>query len=188
MLVRVPLVLFAAACSLVGCGSNTGISGTYYAPEYDYSEFYALTNGKTFQVIVSGNPFPNIPQEEMERRLLPVMQANHPQPELTFTYDAPAEEPHPDYQLVLVFDPADNLTAARVCASQIRHRPHQSGRFYVFGVYCRNDLALTQSTARMDASSPEDPRIGQLFSDLFLVLFNPFPPRRGHRPFPFMSH
>lgn len=186
MFMRLPSALLVAACLLSGCTANTGIAGTDYAPEYDFSEFYAATNGRTFQVVVSGNPFPHLSQDEMKRRLLPVMQANRPQPRLTFTYDVPAEEPHPDYRLMLVFDPANDLTAARVCANQIRHRPHQAGRFYVFGVYCRNTAALSQSTARMTASSPEDPRIGQLFSDLFLVLFTPFPPRREPRPFPFI--
>jgi hypothetical protein len=30
--------------------------GADYATAYDFSEFYYVTNGKTFQVIVSGNP------------------------------------------------------------------------------------------------------------------------------------
>jgi hypothetical protein len=188
MATRLLSALLAAVWLLTGCTANAGIAGTDYAPAYDFSEFYAATNGKTFRVVVSGNPFPDLSQDEMKRRLLPVMQANRPQPKLTFTYDVPAEEPHPDYRLVLVFDPANDLTAARVCAGQIRHRPHQPGRFYVFGIYCRNDAFLSQSTARMTASSPEDPRIGQLFSDLFLVLFTPFPPRREPPPFPFMWH
>jgi hypothetical protein len=50
----------------------------------------------------------------VKRQLLPVMQANRPRPKLTFTYDVPAELPHPDYRLVLVFDSAPDLTAARL--------------------------------------------------------------------------
>jgi hypothetical protein len=60
----------------------------------------------------------------------------------------------------------------------VRHqprRPEAAGRFAVFAVYCRNDLALSQSTAWTPATGPEDPRIGQLFSQLFLVIFTDAP-------------
>ncbi len=180
------LAAVAILALLGGCAAASGIGGTDYAPQYDYGEFYAVTNGKTFRVVVSGNPFPNLPQQEMERRLLPVMQANKPQPNLTFTYATPVEQPRPDYRLVLVFDPADDLTAARVCANQIRHKAKPSRPFDLFAIYCRNDLALSQSTAWTPATSPEDPRVGQLFSQLFTVLFNPFKRPRPH-PFPVPS-
>lgn len=178
-------LLLAAVTTAAGCTSApNNVAGTYYAPEYDYGEFYFVTNNKTFRVIVSGNPFPDIPQAEMERRLLPVMQANKPQPNLTFTYAVPAEEPHPDYRLVLVFNAANDLTAERVCANQIRHKPTPTRPFDLFAVYCRNDLALSQSTAWTPATSPEDPRVGQLFSNLFIVVFNPFRrPRTALSPF-----
>lgn len=176
---RWTLTLSAGVLALASCaGSGGSIGGTDYAPQYDFSEFYAATNGKTFRVLVEGNPFPALTQQESERRLLPVMQANRPRPRLTFTYDVPAELPRPDYRLVLVFDSAIDLTAARVCAGEIRHqrRPAEdANRFAVFAVYCRNDLALSQSTAWTPAAGPEDPRIGQLFSQLFLVLFTDAP-------------
>lgn len=175
------LALLLAACA-PGAGS---IGGADYDPAYDFHEFYQVANGRTFHVIVDGNPFPAIAPEEMRRRLLPVMQANRPRPRLTFTYDAPAEPQHPDYRLVLVFDAANDLTAARVCAGQIRHRPAPSGRVSVFAVYCRNDLALSQAVATTTAASPEDPRVGQLLSQLFLVLFTDSPPI-DHPHFPFM--
>jgi hypothetical protein len=169
-----------AALLLAACASSTSpmIGGTDYAPQYDFSEFYAATNGKTFRVIVAGNPFPQLSQQEMQRRLLPVMQANRPRPRLTFTYDVPADLPRPDYRLVLVFDAANDLGVARVCAGEIRHqprRPEAAGRFAVFGVYCRNDEALSQATATTPATGPEDPRVGQLLQQLFLVLFTDSP-------------
>jgi hypothetical protein len=176
--------------ALEACAAPSGsIGGTDYAPQYDFSEFYAATNGKTFRVLFEGNPFPALTQQDSQRRLLPVMQANRPRPRLTFTYDVPAELPRPDYRLVLVFDAASDLTAARVCANEVRHqvRPVEAAdRFSVFAVYCRNDLALSQSTAWTPATGPEDPRIGRLFSQLFLVLFTDAPliGRRGFPAFP----
>jgi len=180
------LVLLAVSLALGACSAPAGsVAGTDYAPQYDFSEFYAATNGRTFRVIVEGNPFPTLTQEEVERRLLPVLQANRPpRPRLTFTYDVPAELPRPDYRLVLVFDSANDLTAARVCAGQVRHQPRSAeaaDRFAVFAVYCRNDLALSQATAWTPANRPEDPRVGQLLSQLFLVLFTDSPMLRRPR-------
>jgi hypothetical protein len=173
------LFLFTGALVLAACAASSGsIGGTDYAPQYDFSEFYAATNGKTFRVLFEGNPFPALTRQESQGRLLPVMQANRPRPRLTFTYDIPVERPRPDYRLVLVFDSAIDLTAARVCAGEVRHQPRRveaADRFAVFAVYCRNDLALSQSTAWTPATGPEDPRVGQLFSQLFLVIFTDAP-------------
>lgn len=184
---RRPFLAFGlAALSLAACApGSVMVGGTDYAPQYDYFEFFAATDGRNFQVILSGNPFPQLSEAETKRRLLPVMQASKPRPNLTFTYQPPPETPHPYYRLVLVFDPANDLTAARVCGGEIRHNPAPTRPFYVFGVYCRNDLALSQTTAWTTASSPEDPRVAQLFTMLFLVLFNDSPAMRW-RSNPFM--
>jgi len=181
----VSMVLLTGACA---SSTSPVIGGFDYAPQYDFSEFYAATDNKTFRVIVAGNPFPQLSQQEMQRRLLPVMQANRPRPRLTFTYDVPVEMPRPDYRLVMVFDSANDLTAARVCAGEIRHGarpPEPSGRFAVFAVYCRNDEALSQTTGSTPATGPEDPRVGQLLLQLFLVLFTDSP-MVGRPRFPFM--
>jgi hypothetical protein len=174
-------LLLLAACA---SPSSPVVGGTDYAPQYDFSEFYAATSGKTFRVIVAGNPFPQIALQEMQQRLLPVMQANRPRPKLTFTYAVPAELPRPDYRLVLVFDAANDLTVTRVCAGEIRLKPQPpepSGRVSVFGVYCRNDEWLSQATGSTPATSPEDPRLGQLLQQMFLVLFNDSPVMRRSR-------
>lgn len=180
------LPLLAGLLLLADCASSSSpvVGGTDYAPQYDFSEFYAATNGKTFRVVVAGNPFPQIPPQEMQQRLLPVMQANRPRPRLTFTYAVSAELPRPDYRLVLVFDAANDLTAARVCIGEIRLKPHSpepAGRLSVFGIYCRNDQVLSQATASTPATAPEDPRVGRMFSQLFLVLFNDLPVIRRSR-------
>ena len=158
-----------AACDITG----SGIGGAYYAPAYDYSEFFAVADGRNFQVVMAGSPFPALPAAEVNRRLLPIMQANKPRPNLTFTYEPPVEMPRPNYRLVLVFDAANDLTAARVCNGEYRHKPPIAGRpFDVFAVYCRNDLALSQTTAWSDATGPNDPRLGPLIAQLFLVVFS----------------
>ena len=149
------------------------IGGYYYAPQYDYREFFAATDGKRFQVVLLGNAFPGIDSAIVARDLLPAMQAAKPRPALTFTYDKPLPPPRPDYRLVLVFDPANNLNSDPVCAgAPPRFQPGTPGRFYVYAIYCRNDQAMSQTTAWTDATGPTDPRIERLFRELFPVVFS----------------
>ena len=161
------------ALSLAGCATATGVGGADYAINYDFWEFYGVANNRRFQVVVSGNPFPALSEAESNERLLPVMQANRPaRPRVTWTYDAPAERPRPDYRMALVYNAANDLTAQRVCDSQFRHKTGTPGRVSVFAVYCRNERALSQTTAWSDAAGPDDPRLQALLAQLFLVLFD----------------
>jgi hypothetical protein len=149
------------------------IGGYYYATQYDYREFFAATDGKQFQVVLAGNAFPGVNPETVARALLPAMQAAKPRPALTFTYAKPSPPPRPDYRLVLVFDPANDLNADPVCAgTDMRFRPGRPGLFYVYAIYCRNDQALSYTTAWTAATDPSDPRIERLFRELFMVVFN----------------
>lgn len=178
---RTLLVLVAFLATAAAACGQTVITGEDYAPQYDYSEFYAVADGKPFTVIMWGNPFPALPDPEVRQRLLPVMQANRPQARLTFTYQVPAELPRPFYRLVLVFDPEPTLTAASVCADRISRRPEPRRPFDLFAVYCRNDAALSQASTSTQAASPEDPRVSDLFRQLFSVLFAQRYPEREHR-------
>ena len=149
------------------------ISGAYYMPQYDFRDFWTATDHKQFQVILQGTAFPGVDPETVARALLPAMQAAKPRPALTFTYAQPSTLPSPNYRLVLVFDPANNLNAAPVCAgSDMRFRPANPGTFYVYAIYCRNDQPLSFATARTAASGPTDPRIERLFRELFMVVFS----------------
>ena len=185
-LMTTALMAVALSACVTDTSGQSGVTlgGYNYAPEYDFSEFWAATDGRTFRVIFAGNPFPALPQEEVKQALLPVMQANKPRPALVFTYEAPIERPRPDYRLVLVFDPANDLGSGPVCNGVTRFKPPTPGRVYVYGVYCRNDLALSETTGWTQASGPDDPRMGHLFAQLFLVLFTDQPMWRWrNRPF-----
>jgi hypothetical protein len=165
---------------LAACASSIAvIGGTYYAPQYDFAEFFAATDGRNFQVILVGNPFPGIDPNTVARDLLPAMQAAKPRPALTFTYDAPVERPRPYYRLVLVFDSALDLGSAEVCNGTTRTRPGRPGIFYLYAVYCRNDQPLSETTAWTQATGPTDPRIEQFFRELFQVIFSD---SRAYRP------
>jgi hypothetical protein len=173
--------ILAALLALIVLPAAAGaavIGGTYYAPQYDYGEFFSATDGRNFQVILAGNPFPGVDPNIVARALLPAMQAAKPRPALTFTYDAPVERPRPDYRLVLVFDSAPDLGSASVCNGVTRFKQGQPGLVYVYAVYCRNDQAMSETTAWTPASGPDDPRIQQLFRELFMVVFSDSPALR----------
>jgi len=149
------------------------IGGTDYAPQYDYREFFNAADGKPFRVVLAGTPFAGVPVEAVAGPLLAQMQAAKPPPRLIFRYDVPAELPRPDYRLVLVFDATGDFGAPSACAGvRPRLQAPTPGRFNVFAVYCRNDLALSQTTAWTNATGPDDPRIGELFRELFPVIFS----------------
>ena len=155
------------------------IGGTFYAPQYDYREFFAAADGRNFQVILYGTAFPGVDPGTVARDLLPMMQAAKPRPALTFTYQDPPERPRPYYRLVLTFDPANDYGSNSVCAGiPPRFKPGRPGVFYVFAVYCRNDQVLSETTAWTSATGPADPRIAELFRQLFQVIWSDSPALR----------
>jgi hypothetical protein len=169
---------FAGLSFLPATASSATIGGTYYAPQYDFAEFFAATDHRNFQVVLAGNPLPGSDSQAVARDLLPVMQAAKPRPALTFTYDAPVERPRPDYRLVLVFDAANDLNSNAVCNGAIRLKQGRPGVFNLYAVYCRNDQVMSETTAWTPASGPTDPRIDGLFRQLFQVVFSDSPALR----------
>ncbi|WP_425066996.1 hypothetical protein [Reyranella sp.] len=164
----------AAALSLSPARAAT-IGGTFYAVQYDFQEFWTATDGKSFRVVLAGNPFPALPPAQAAAGLLPVMQTAKPRPALTFTYDTSREEPRPDYRLVLVSNAANDLNGDTVCKGTTRFKPGPAGIVNLFAVYCRNDMAMSMATASTPASSPDDPKVSLLFRELFMVVFSDTP-------------
>jgi hypothetical protein len=166
-------VALGALIALPAVAVAATIGGYYYYPQYDFQDFWAATDHKQFQVILQGTAFPGVDPETVARALLPAMQAAKPRPALTFTYGQPYPPLSPNYRLVLVFDPANNLNAAQVCAgTDMRFRPGTPGTFYVYAIYCRNDQPMSYATAWTAATGPSDPRVERLFRELFLVVFS----------------
>ncbi|MCW5734903.1 MAG: hypothetical protein KIS73_12285 [Enhydrobacter sp.] len=173
-------IALAALCgsTLVSASASATIGGVYYAPQYDYGEFFAAADNKAFRVVLAGSPFSGADGPTIARELLPILQANKPRPALTFTYDVPAERPRPDYRLVLVFNPAPDLGSAAVCSGVMRLQPGQPGLLNVYAVYCRNDQVMSETTGRTQAAGMNDPRVTFLFRELLLVVFSDSPALR----------
>lgn len=171
---KISKAIMAAAVGLglmPAIASAAIIGGTYYAPEYDYGEFFWIADHHDFKVVVAGNPFPEAYIGTVAHDLLPVMQVAKPRPALTFAYDVAVEKDQPDYRLMLVFDAADDLGSNEVCAGTTRFKPGRPGLFKVYAVYCRNDRVMSETTAWTPASAPTDPRVERLFRELFMVMF-----------------
>ena len=82
---------------------------------------------------------------------------------------------------MLVFDPANDLNSDSVCKGTTRFKPSQPGVFNVYAIYCRNDMTMSETTAWTPASGPNDPRIAQLFRELFMVIFSDSPSLRPNQ-------
>ena len=175
MRLRIGILGTLAALGLASAATAASIGGTFYAPQYDFQDFWTAADGKYFRVVLAGNAFDAVPPEQAAASLLPVMQAAKPRPALRFTYDAPLEELHPDYRLVLVSNAANDLNGDSVCKGTTRFKPGRQGVVNLFAVYCRNDMAMSMTTATTNASTPQDPKVAELFRELFLVVFSDSP-------------
>ena len=175
------LVSMAAFFAPAALPQAATLGGFDYAIQYDYREFYSIADNRPFQVIIVGNPFPGQPIAEVSRRMLPMMQAGKPPPNLTFTYDAPSQEPRPYYRLVLVFNATNEFGADSVCRGKVNTTEGAPGRIKLFAVYCRNDQFMSQVLASTTAERPDEPEIQALYTQLFTELF---PRGQGRYPQP----
>jgi hypothetical protein len=178
-----PIALALSCAAIAGGCTGTGrvssVSSEDYASQYDYNQFRLASDGRTFPVLIVGNPFPQLGSDDVDRRLLAVMQANKPRPRLTFVL----ENAGPGHRLVLVFDPPNEVGAARVCKGEATSRPHVSGQLSVFAVYCRGDVPLSQAIGRTTAGTPEDRDVAMLFDTLVQTVFSDAPnvqPNHGY--------
>ena len=134
-------------------------------------EFFSIADHHDFHVVLAGNAFPGSDLGSVARNLLPVMQAAKPRPALTFAYDVAVEKDQPDYRLILVFNAANDLGSKEVCNGATRANPARPGLFRLYAVYCRNNVAMSETTAWTPAGSASDPQVAELFRELFMVVF-----------------
>jgi hypothetical protein len=157
------VVALAGLALAPAMASAAVIGGTNYAAQYDYGEFFSVADHHDFKVILEGNPFPGSDMGTVARDLLPAMQAAKPRPALTFAYDVAAVKDQPD--------PANDLSSKEVCNGVSRFKPGGTGRFNAYAVYCRNNVPMSETTAWTPASSSSDPRVAELFRELFMVVW-----------------
>lgn len=157
------------AASPVAAGS---VGGVIYATQYDYAEFAQVANSRPFPVELAGQPW----GDAGAAKLLEALNAGRPRRAGRFTLERPAEPARPDYRLVLVFNAANSLGSASVCQGARRFQTTAAAdRLDVFAVYCRNDQALAETTARGRATTLDDPDIASTLRDMLASVFNSSP-------------
>jgi hypothetical protein len=169
----------AAGTSPVGGQAAVKVSNEDYATEYDYRAFRAFADGRAFPVETEGSAFAGLARNELERRLIPVLQEAAPPAWPAFA-PARGDGSQGPYRLALVFSPASDLRAASVCKGENRFgtNPGASAgddRLVVFAVACRGGVPVSQAVGRTSASAPEDPAVAQLFRQLLATVFSEAP-------------
>jgi len=79
---------------------------------------------------------------------------------------------------VLVSNAANDLNGDSVCRGTTRLKPGRPGIVNLFAVYCRNDMSMSMTTATTPAATPDDPKVSNLFRELFMVVFSDSPALR----------
>jgi hypothetical protein len=145
------------------CASMTVVSDEDYAVPYDYQEFRAL---REMPVVVSGASADQVRAS---------LQASASRSWPTFV----AGDVNARYRLVLVFDPAPGLTAAKVCRGEMSSTPGADRRLTIFAVYCRASQPMSQAMGRAPAG-----RLDDLFKDLLPTVFSDSPVVRPMNGYP----
>jgi hypothetical protein len=159
---RAWIVSFAALAG--ACATTTIVSDEDYAVSYDYQEFRAQ---RELGVVVSGAPSPD--------QVRASLQAGAPRSWPAFVAGNGRER----YRLMLVFDPAPGLTAARVCRGETPSAPGVEGRLAIFAVYCRAEQPMSQSVGKAPAG-----KLDALFKDLLPMVFSDSPVVRPNHGYP----
>src|SRR5260370_32509542 len=81
------------------CASSIAIiGGTYYAPQYDFAEFFAATDGRNFQVILVGKPFPGTDPNTVARDQIRSAHVCNPRPPQSLKPSSPLKKNRPSYR------------------------------------------------------------------------------------------
>ena len=142
-------------------------AASHSVPSADYAELFSVSDRSDSKVVMAGNPFPDRDAAAVARDLLPAVQTARSQLALTAAADVAPMMDQPDYRVVLVFNPSWDLSAKEVCGRRARVREGAMGQVDVYAVYCRNNVALAEATARTPADGPRDPRMTTALRKVF---------------------
>lgn len=164
-----------AAASLTACAGQTVISNAHKEEYYEQRMLaYPASRGGMYTE-VTGNPF-QTEQAILNREVTEAFEDAHFGPRLTFFSEMPSDGA-PGFRTVVLFNPAKNANAKRLCTSPDRpQEPRQAGDVRVMGALCNGDTRLTSATGFVTgARGPDDPAVRRLLRQLGLSLFPPSP-------------
>ncbi len=170
------LLALAPACAM----SDVVIAPTFYYPGYTPTVLnYAATKGGML-IQVRGNPFEQVPDEQLEREIARVMASSHFGPRLPFITTVPDDFASP-YRVVVVFDPAQTVSSHKVCdGRQNSAADGPEGMVRVHAVLCANEKPLTAVSGQArNVETPGDAKFRRLIGQMSILLFPPKVDRGG---------
>ncbi len=169
---RLSRLSLALGLPLAACAGQPVISNSHMVEYYKPQMLgYPASRGGMYTE-VTGNPFQG-DKAALDRKVTTAFENSHFGPQLTFFTETPADTPA--FKTVVLFNPARNANAERLCTSSDRpQRPPALGEVRVMGALCNGDTRLTSATGFVTGvQGPDDPGVRRLLSQLGLSLFPP---------------
>lgn len=166
------LSLGAAALAAVTSGCEDGpasVAGTWRSPATWSSMVYASSAGPLL-VEIHGDPF-RLPPAEFRAQVAALMSNQVMGRPMILTAD-PQAAPHPQFRVVLAFNPPDNSDVSRLCQGAVATAAEPREKITVLAVFCDHDRLLSSVqgwVAKVDG--PADKRFRRLLGQLTRELF-----------------
>lgn len=170
--------VFLAGLALGSCatgGPVVSVSNDDYAVSYDLQEIRAATEHADIQVTVVGPALFGLGKDESARRIVSLMQPEGSRSWPYFNLQETAKPDRPINRVVLVFYPANDLQAKRVCDGETGSKPARPNQIIVFAVLCRGGQPMAQALGVTGLTGSADRAVAQLLRQVVLVLFNNAP-------------
>ncbi|MEM7226126.1 MAG: hypothetical protein AAF495_24325 [Pseudomonadota bacterium] len=165
----------ALALALSACANASVIGQDYVDPSYDPRLVGTMAKyGGVMPMEVYGNPF-NVPKNELDSAMSSAMKgANFGQP-LDFSTTPPEGIASP-YSLVVLFSPARNAKANKICANRDQPTAPTEVGVKAMMVVCSSDQRISSAIASVgQANSPNDPAFTRMLQQSLIVLLPPRP-------------
>lgn len=167
---------------LGGCVVGSRVVESHASPIYSLSEFSYAAGGRDLRTVVQGNPFGGpfgCDDPAFGRTVTAIMQGKHAGPPTRFT-TTPGESARPLYRVMMVFNPAETIPSADLCAHETlrtkpaRTKPATAEPIELQAAFCRGSSTATAVTGYLPgATSPEDPLFRTLVADATMALLSP---------------
>lgn len=177
--------MFLAGLTLGGCSNGgpaaeesrgvTSVSNDDCAVSYDLQEIRAATRGWGHSGGCGRPPSFGLGKDESAHRIVSLMQPAGSRSWPRFTLQETARPDRPVNRVVLVFDPANDLLAKRICAGETSNKLARPNQIVVFAVLCRGGKSMAQAFGTTGSTGSADRAVAQLLQQVVLVLFNNAP-------------